>query len=52
MAKDARPPERPGPADLSSHTVREEARKAAVWLGMALAIVGVIVALTGVPAMS
>jgi len=43
MAKDARPPERPGPADLSSHTVREEAWKAAVWLGMALAIVGIIV---------
>jgi predicted PurR-regulated permease PerM len=43
MAKEARPPESPGPADLSSHTVREEARRAAVWLGMALAIVGVIV---------
>ena len=38
-----RPPERPGPADLSSRPVRDEARKAAVWLGMALAIVGVIV---------
>lgn len=35
--------ERPGPADLSGHSVRIEARKAAVWLGMALAIVGVIV---------
>ena len=35
--------ERLGPADLSSDTVRSEARKAAVWLGMALAIVGVIV---------
>ena len=43
MANDARPPESPGPADLSSHTVRAEARKAAVWLGMALAIAGVIV---------
>lgn len=39
----ARPPERPGPADLSSRAVRDEARKAVVWLGMALAIVGVIV---------
>ena len=38
-----RPPESPGPADLSSRTVRDEARKAAVWLGMALAIAGVIV---------
>jgi len=38
-----RPPERPGPADLSSRGVREEARKAAIWLGMALAIAGVIV---------
>jgi len=37
-----RPPERPGPADLSSRSVREEARKAAVWLGMALAIVAII----------
>ena len=43
MADDARPPESPGPADLSSRTVREEARKAAVWLGMALLIAGVIV---------
>ena len=43
MADDQRPPESPGPADLSSRIVREEARKAAVWLGMALAIVGVIV---------
>ncbi|HXG80851.1 MAG TPA: AI-2E family transporter [Sphingomicrobium sp.] len=42
MADDARPPESPGPADLSSRTVREEARKAVVWLGMALLIVGVI----------
>jgi len=38
-----RPPESPGPADLSGRFVREEARKAAVWLGMALAIVGVVV---------
>ncbi|HEY0628848.1 MAG TPA: AI-2E family transporter [Sphingomicrobium sp.] len=43
MADNQRPPESPGPADLSSRSVREEARKAAVWLGMALAIVGVIV---------
>ena len=43
MANDARPPERPGPADLSSHGMRAEARKAAVWLGMALAIIGLIV---------
>ena len=42
MADNEPPPESPGPADLSSRTVREEARKAAVWLGMALAIVGVI----------
>lgn len=45
MAKDvepSRPSERPGPADLSSRSVREEARKAAVWLGMALAIAAVI----------
>jgi len=35
--------ERPGPSDFSSRSVRDEARKAAVWLGMALAIVGVIV---------
>ena len=38
-----RPPESPGPADLSSRSGREEARKAAIWLGMALMIVGVIV---------
>ncbi|HEU0311041.1 MAG TPA: AI-2E family transporter [Sphingomicrobium sp.] len=37
------PVERPGPADFYSLSVRVEARKAAVWLGMALAIVGVIV---------
>lgn len=43
MAGTERPPESPGPADLSSRTVRDEARKAAVWLGMALAIAGVIV---------
>ena len=34
--------EQPGPADLSSKLVQVEARKAAVWLGMALAIVAVI----------
>ncbi len=38
-----RPPESPGPADFSSRIVRDEARKAAVWLGMAVAIAGVIV---------
>ncbi|HET9398082.1 MAG TPA: AI-2E family transporter [Sphingomicrobium sp.] len=43
MAKTPPPPESPGPADLSSHTVRAEAQRAAVWLGMALAIIGVIV---------
>ena len=43
MAKDALPPESPGPADLSSRGMREEARRAAVWLGMALLIAGVIV---------
>ena len=43
MAEEKRPPESPGPADLSSQNVRDEARKAAVWLGMALAIVGIIV---------
>jgi predicted PurR-regulated permease PerM len=44
---DEQPPthliERPGPSDFYSRSVRDEARKAAVWLGMALAIVGVIV---------
>ena len=43
MAKDAPPPERPGPADMSSHYIRAEARKAAVWIGMALAVIGLIV---------
>jgi predicted PurR-regulated permease PerM len=43
MTVEKRPPESPGPADLSSRTVRDEARKAAVWLGMALFIVGIIV---------
>ncbi len=37
------PVERPGPADFYSRSVRDEVRKAAVWLGMALLIVGVIV---------
>ena len=37
------PIERPGPSDFYSRSVRDEVRKAAVWLGMALAIVGVIV---------
>lgn len=31
--------ERPGPADMSSSLVRDEARKAAVWLGLAVLIV-------------
>ena len=35
--------EQPGPADLSSQSVRNEARRAAIWLGMALAIVGIVV---------
>jgi len=46
---DARPPttephiERPGPAEFRDPLVRREMVKAAVWFGMALAIVGVIV---------
>lgn len=44
---DAVPPpshvERPGPADMSSSLVRDEARRAAVWLGMALLVAGAIV---------
>ena len=35
--------ERPGPAEFRDPTVRKELAKAAVWLGMALLIVGVIV---------
>src|SRR5689334_9088841 len=35
--------ERPGPAEFRDPFVRREMVKAAVWLGMALAIVGVIV---------
>ncbi|HET7606343.1 MAG TPA: AI-2E family transporter [Sphingomicrobium sp.] len=35
--------ERPGPAEFRDPLVRREIAKAAVWLGMALAIVGVIV---------
>jgi len=35
--------ERPGPSDLSSGVIRDEARRASVWLGMALLIVGAIV---------
>ena len=35
--------ERPGPAEFRDPVVRREIAKAAVWLGMALAIVGVIV---------
>jgi predicted PurR-regulated permease PerM len=35
--------ERPGPAEFRDPFVRREMAKAAVWLGMALAVVGVIV---------
>ena len=35
--------ERPGPADLSDSLIRTEARRAMVWLGLALAVAGVIV---------
>ncbi len=48
-AASGRPPttephiERPGPAEFRDPLVRREMQKAAVWLGMALAIVGVIV---------
>jgi predicted PurR-regulated permease PerM len=35
--------ERPGPSDISDATVIREVRRAAVWLGMALLIAGVIV---------
>jgi len=35
--------ERPGPAEVRDPLVRREMAKAAVWLGMALAIVGIIV---------
>src|SRR3954447_17709564 len=35
--------ERPGPAEFRDPLVRREIAKAAVWLGMALAIVGIIV---------
>ena len=35
--------ERPGPAEFRDPFVRREMQKAAVWFGMALAIVGVIV---------
>src|SRR5574338_919129 len=35
--------ERPGPAEFRDPFVRREIAKAAVWLGMALAIVGIIV---------
>ncbi len=39
----ARPVERPGPADISDIAVIREVRKAAVWIGMALLVAGVIV---------
>jgi predicted PurR-regulated permease PerM len=48
-AASGRPPtiephvERPGPAEFRDPLVRREMQKAAVWLGMALAIVGIIV---------
>src|SRR6185503_10341588 len=35
--------ERPGPAEFRDPIVRRELQKAAVWFGMALAIIGVIV---------
>src|SRR5579872_1672848 len=35
--------ERPGPAEFRDPVVRREMQKAAVWFGMALAIIGVIV---------
>jgi hypothetical protein len=35
--------ERPGPAEFRDPLVRREMAKAAVWLGMALAIVGIVV---------
>jgi predicted PurR-regulated permease PerM len=38
-----RPVERPGPADISDAAVIREVRKAAVWIGMALLVAGVIV---------
>lgn len=34
--------ERPGPADMSGSIVRDEARKAAVWLGMVMLAVGAV----------
>ncbi|HVF36624.1 MAG TPA: AI-2E family transporter [Sphingomicrobium sp.] len=34
--------ERPGPADLSDSLVRSEMRRAAIWLGMALAIYAIV----------
>ena len=37
------PVERPGPADISDIAVIREMRKAAVWIGMALLVAGVIV---------
>ena len=49
LMADAQPPttephlERPGPAEFRDPLVRREMQKAAVWFGMALAIVGVIV---------
>ena len=35
--------EQPGPADLATQSARTEARRASIWQGMALAIVGVVV---------
>jgi len=42
MAEDQRPPERPGPADLSGGAVRAEARKAVIWLVLAVAMAALI----------
>ena len=38
-----RPVERPGPADISDADVIREVRRAAVWIGMALLVAGIIV---------
>ena len=42
-APDAPHVERPGPADFTHPSTHDEFRRAAVWLGLALAIVGVVV---------
>ena len=46
MAKDstpARPAEKPGPTDIHDSSVIREAKRAAVWIGMALVVVGFVV---------